>query len=178
MSRLFATGAAGFIGSNFVNFWHNSNPEDTVVVLDALSYAGNKANLASCEDGWWYTFIEGSICDQKLVETLFMRLSNRYSGALCCGKPWDRSITSPDAFIDTNIVGTYTLLKCAKKVWLEGDDRIEHLFHHVSTDEVYGTLREDDPAFCEHALCAEFNSTLRARRRQIILCVPTIIRMV
>ncbi len=149
MSRLLVTGAAGFIGSNFVNYWHGSNPEDTVVVLDALSYAGNRDNLASFSGAWWYTFIEGSICDQPLVEALLRDYKIDMLVHFAAESHVDRSITSPDAFIDTNIVGTYTLLKCAKTVWLEGSARMEHLFHHVSTDEVYGTLREQDPAFCE-----------------------------
>lgn len=149
MGKLLITGAAGFIGSNFVTYWHDSNPEDTVVVLDSLSYAGNRANLSSCTGAWWYTFVEGSICDQRLVENLLRDFHIDTLVHFAAESHVDRSIASPDAFIDTNIAGTYTLLKCAKKVWLEGSNQTEHLFHHVSTDEVYGTLRAHDPAFCE-----------------------------
>jgi len=149
MRTLLITGAAGFIGSNFVHYWHQSNPEDRLVVLDALTYAGNRANLAACEGAGWYTFAQGSVCDQGLVEGLLREHEIDTLVHFAAESHVDRSITGPDAFIETNIVGTHTLLKCAKKVWLDEGAQSEHLFHHVSTDEVYGTLGPEDPAFSE-----------------------------
>ena len=149
MRTLLITGAAGFIGSNFVHYWHQSNPKDRLVVLDALTYAGNRANLAACEGTGWYTFVQGSVCDQGLVEGLLREHEIDTLVHFAAESHVDRSITGPDAFIETNIVGTHTLLKCAKKVWLDEGSQSEHLFHHVSTDEVYGTLGPEDPAFSE-----------------------------
>jgi len=150
MSKLLITGAAGFIGSNFVHFWHQTNPGDRIVVLDALTYAGNRANLSSCEGAEWYTFTKGSVCDQNLVEGLLREHQIDTVVHFAAESHVDRSITGPDAFIETNIVGTHTLLKCAKRVWLDEAAVVDHhLFHHVSTDEVYGTLGPQDPAFSE-----------------------------
>ena len=149
MSKLLITGAAGFIGSNFVHYWHEYNPEDTVVVLDALTYAGNRANLAKYEGAWWYRFVQGSVCDQSLVETLLRNYEIDTIVHFAAESHVDRSITGPDAFVDTNVVGTHALLKGAKKVWLDEGEVPRHLFHHVSTDEVYGTLGEKDAAFSE-----------------------------
>ena len=149
MRKLLITGAAGFIGSNFVHYWHQSNPEDRIFVLDALTYAGNRANLAACEAAGWYTFVLGSVCDQGLVENLLRQHQIDTLVHFAAESHVDRSITGPDAFIETNIVGTHTLLKCAKKVWLDEEAVAEHLFHHVSTDEVYGTLGPEDSAFSE-----------------------------
>lgn len=149
MSNLLITGAAGFIGSNFVHYWRESNPEDRIVVLDALTYAGNRANLAACESAGSYTFIEGSVCDQNLVEGLLREHQIDTLVHFAAESHVDRSITGPDAFIETNIVGTHSLLKCAKKVWLDEGTVTDPLFHHVSTDEVYGTLGVEDPAFSE-----------------------------
>jgi len=149
MRKLLITGAAGFIGSNFVHYWHQTYPEDRIVVLDALTYAGNLDNLSSCEGAEWYTFTEGSVCDQNLVEGLFREHQIDTVVHFAAESHVDRSITGPDAFIETNIVGTHTLLKCAKRVWLDEAAVADHLFHHVSTDEVYGTLGPQDPAFSE-----------------------------
>lgn len=149
MANLLVTGAAGFIGTSFVNYWHGSNPQDNVVVLDALTYAGNKNNLASLFNEQWFEFIHGSICDQELVESLISEHDIDTIVHFAAESHVDRSITGPDAFIDTNIVGTHCLLKAAKKLWIENDAKPEHLFHHVSTDEVYGTLSATDPAFSE-----------------------------
>ena len=143
------TGAAGFIGANFVRYWHKENPEDQIVVLDALTYAGCKSNLKTHEGDSWYTFFEGSICDQALVESLLLKYDITTVVHFAAESHVDRSITGPDAFIETNIIGTHTLLKCAKKVWLDGGAGAQNLFHHVSTDEVYGTLSVDEPAFSE-----------------------------
>ncbi len=149
MSKLLITGAAGFIGSNFVHYWRESNPDDSMVVLDALTYAGNRSNLAAFENAESYTFIEGSVCDQNLVEGLLRDHQIDTVVHFAAESHVDRSIAGPDAFIETNIVGTHTLLKCAKKVWLDEGAVTNHRFHHVSTDEVYGTLGARDPAFSE-----------------------------
>ena len=149
MANLLVTGAAGFIGTSFVNFWHASNPIDNIVVLDALTYAGNKNNLANILNEQWLEFVHGSVCDQDLVDVLLAKHDIDTIVHFAAESHVDRSITGPDAFIDTNIVGTHCLLKAAKKYWIEGAAKPEHLFHHVSTDEVYGTLSADDPAFTE-----------------------------
>jgi dTDP-glucose 4,6-dehydratase len=149
MANLLVTGAAGFIGTSFVNFWHSSNPQDKVIVLDALTYAGNKNNLADLLSEEWFEFIHGSICDQALVDSLLVKHDIDTIVHFAAESHVDRSITGPDAFIDTNIVGTHCLLKAAKKFWIEEGAKSNHLFHHVSTDEVYGTLAADDPAFSE-----------------------------
>ncbi|WP_444924266.1 dTDP-glucose 4,6-dehydratase [Microbulbifer sp. DLAB2-AF] len=150
MSNLLVTGGAGFIGANFIHYWMSTYPQDKVVVLDALTYAGNKANLESVAENANFYFCQGNICDTHLVETLLKE--NRIDTLVhfAAESHVDRSISGPDAFIETNIIGTHSLLKAAKKVWLdEGINKDNHRFHHVSTDEVYGTLGPEDPAFSE-----------------------------
>ncbi|WP_068546665.1 dTDP-glucose 4,6-dehydratase [Thalassotalea crassostreae] len=149
MKKLLVTGGAGFIGANFVHYWLANYPNDKVVVLDALTYAGNIANLKPVESNDNLAFVKGDICDQELVEKLLVEHSIDTLVHFAAESHVDRSITGPDAFIETNIIGTYSLLKAAKKVWLDGPEVLEHRFHHVSTDEVYGTLSADDPAFTE-----------------------------
>lgn len=152
MRNLLVTGAAGFIGTNFVYYWHAQNPDDNIVILDALTYAGNKNNLTPLLTGGWLEFVEGSISDQTLVEALLQKHNIDTMVHFAAESHVDRSITGPDAFLETNILGTHTLLKAAKKCWLDGENgepRAQHLFHHVSTDEVYGTLGASDPAFLE-----------------------------
>lgn len=149
MKSLLVTGAAGFIGSNFVHYWLLKNPDDRIVVLDALTYAGNKNNLKDLLSDSRFSFVQGSVCDQPLIEKLLTEHRVDTLVHFAAESHVDRSITGPDAFIDTNIVGTHSLLKAAKKVWLDEANVTDHLFHHVSTDEVYGTLAADDPAFSE-----------------------------
>jgi dTDP-glucose 4,6-dehydratase len=146
MSTLLITGGAGFIGANFVRHWRAAHAADAIVVLDALTYAGNRANLAGV-DG--IEFVHGDIRDQALVERL---LADHAVDALvhfAAESHVDRSIHGPDAFIDTNVIGTHALLKAARAVWLDRGTGRPHRFHHVSTDEVYGSLEPDDPAFHE-----------------------------
>lgn len=145
MSSLLVTGGAGFIGANFVHYWRRRHPGDAIVVLDALTYAGNRANLAGANA---VTFVEGDIRDQPLVEALLRDHAIDTLVHFAAESHVDRSIHGPDAFIDTNILGTHSLLKAARAVWLAGDGR-PHRFHHVSTDEVFGSLGADDPAFSE-----------------------------
>ncbi len=154
MKTLLVTGGAGFIGSNFVLYWLENYPGDKVVVLDALTYAGNRANLASVEENPDFTFVHGDICDTPLVETLLKDHDVDTLVHFAAESHVDRSITGPDAFIETNIIGTHSLLKAAKKIWMDepkatGAEVKPHRFHHVSTDEVYGTLGPEDPAFSE-----------------------------
>ncbi|WP_444895086.1 dTDP-glucose 4,6-dehydratase [Microbulbifer sp. EKSA008] len=151
MKKLLVTGGAGFIGANFVHYWIKNYPQDTVIVLDALTYAGNLANLDLVKDHPNYKFYQGDICDRALVETLLREHRIDTLVHFAAESHVDRSISGPDAFIQTNIIGTYSLLKAAKTVWLdEGINRETHRFHHVSTDEVYGTLEAEDPAFSEN----------------------------
>ncbi|WP_445360350.1 dTDP-glucose 4,6-dehydratase [Microbulbifer sp. EKSA005] len=150
MSNLLVTGGAGFIGANFVHYWMKKYPQDKVVVLDALTYAGNRANLASVNDKQNFYFCHGDICNTDLVETLLREHHVDTIVHFAAESHVDRSISGPDSFIETNIIGTYSLLKASKKVWLDdGVNKENHRFHHVSTDEVYGTLGPNDPAFSE-----------------------------
>lgn len=149
MGRLLVTGGAGFIGSNFVHYWLQYHASDTVVVLDALTYAGNKHNLDSCQGNANYFFVHGSINDQTLVEQLLEQHSIDTIVHFAAESHVDRSISGPDAFLDTNILGTHSLLKAARKVWTATGGFAGKRFHHVSTDEVYGTLGPQDPAFTE-----------------------------
>ncbi len=146
---LLVTGAAGFIGANFVHYWAGRYPDDRIVAYDALTYAGNRANLAALEQHPAFHFVHADIRDfdavlatlrQHRVDTLVHFAAESHV---------DRSITGPDAFIDTNIGGTHSLLKAAREHWLGAGQAQPHRFHHVSTDEVYGSLAPDDPAFQE-----------------------------
>ena len=145
MANLLVTGGAGFIGGNFVHYWTQKHPEDEVVVLDALTYAGNRSTL---EGAARTDLIEDDIRNQALVEDLLRERDIRTIVHFAAESHVDRSITGPDAFIDTNILGTNSLLKAARAVWLEGDG-MDHRFHHISTDEVFGSLGPEDPAFSE-----------------------------
>ena len=149
MKALLVTGGAGFIGSNFVHFWQARHPGHTLVVLDALTYAGNRHNLQACQGRAGFHFVHGSINDQPLVEQLLGQHGIDTVVHFAAESHVDRSIYGPDAFIETNVLGTHTLLKAARKVWSEQGGFDGKRFHHVSTDEVYGTLGPTDPAFCE-----------------------------
>jgi len=149
VKNLLVTGAAGFIGANFVKYWMASYPQDRVVVLDALTYAGNLSNLAPFRKRDNFRFVHGDIRDYELILNLLREEQVTNLVHFAAESHVDRSITGPDAFIETNVVGTHNLLKAAKQYWLEEHQTDQHLFHHVSTDEVYGTLKADDPAFSE-----------------------------
>ena len=142
------TGGAGFIGVNFVYHWVQAHPDDTVVVLDALTYAGNRLSLEPLEQAGHIHFVEGDICDADLVSQVMADHDTDTIVHFAAESHVDRSITGPDAFIRTNLAGTHTLLAAARSAWLSGSGR-EHRFHHVSTDEVYGSLAPEDPAFTE-----------------------------
>jgi dTDP-glucose 4,6-dehydratase len=160
---LLVTGGAGFIGANFVHYWAQQHPEDSVVAFDALTYAGNRANLESLEGQANFHFVHGNICDQDLVLETLHRHAVDTLVHFAAESHVDRSITGPGAFIETNVVGTYSLLEAARQYWLTGDAPMEHRFHHVSTDEVYGSLAADDPAFHE-ALQYQPNSPYSASK--------------
>ena len=150
MRSLLVTGGAGFIGANFVRYWGDKYPHDRLVVLDALTYAGNRANLDGMEAHEGFHFVQGDIGDKELVESLLLDEKLDTIVHFAAESHVDRSIHEPDAFIQTNVMGTHNLLKVAREAWLNRDDApTKHLFHHVSTDEVYGTLGPDDPAFTE-----------------------------
>lgn len=142
------TGGAGFIGVNFVYHWVEAHPEDAVVVVDALTYAGNRDSLAPLEQAGRIHFVEGDICDAPLVEGVMAEHEVSTIVHFAAESHVDRSITGPDAFIHTNLEGTHTLLSAARRAWLSGSGR-EHRFHHVSTDEVYGSLAPADAPFTE-----------------------------
>lgn len=143
------TGGAGFIGANFVHYWMAAHPQDTVLVYDALTYAGNRASLAALEQADNFHFIHGDICDRdRVVDSLKAHAVDTLVH-FAAESHVDRSISGPDDFIRTNILGTHTLLEAARSVWLRGEG-IPHRFHHVSTDEVYGSLTAGEPPFHEN----------------------------
>jgi dTDP-glucose 4,6-dehydratase len=145
LADLLVTGGAGFIGGNFVHYWNAKHPDDKVMVLDALTYAGNRSTLEGAPNA---ELVVGDIRDTALVEQLLREHAIGTIVHFAAESHVDRSITGPDAFIDTNILGTNSLLKAARSVWLAGDGA-EHRFHHISTDEVFGSLGPNDPAFSE-----------------------------
>ncbi len=144
------TGGAGFIGSNFVLGCLKNTPL-SVINLDLLTYAGNPANLAELDGSARHGFVRGDICDGELVASLLREHRPRAVVHFAAESHVDRSIVSPEAFIRTNVHGTFTLLHQARAYWteLEEADRAQFRFLHVSTDEVYGSLGQGDPAFCE-----------------------------
>ena len=146
MARLIVTGGAGFIGANFVRHHRETAPDDEIVVLDALTYAGNRASLDGL-DG--VDLVEGDIADTDRVARLIGERGIDTIVHFAAESHVDRSIAGPDAFVATNVVGTHGLLKAARAGWLDTGSGRPHRFHHVSTDEVYGSLGAHDPAFRE-----------------------------
>ncbi|MDC8753795.1 dTDP-glucose 4,6-dehydratase [Erythrobacter sp. sf7] len=145
MADLLVTGGAGFIGGNFVHYLNAKHPDTRVIVLDALTYAGNRSTLQGAANA---ELVVGDIRDTDLVEKLLRDRDITTIVHFAAESHVDRSISGPDAFIDTNILGTNSLLKAARTVWLAGSGK-PHRFHHISTDEVFGSLEPDDPAFRE-----------------------------
>jgi len=146
---LLVTGAAGFIGANFVHYWTSQHPADRVVAYDALTYAGNLASLESLQGQANFSFVHADICDHQRVLATLREHDVDVIVHFAAESHVDRSISGPDAFIETNVVGTHSLLKAAREVWLGGEEALPHRFHHVSTDEVYGSLAATAPAFTE-----------------------------
>jgi dTDP-glucose 4,6-dehydratase len=147
--NLLITGGAGFIGTNFVRHWLANTEEGRVIVFDALTYAGNIENLAGLERNPRYEFIRGDICDEAIVRTLLEKYRIDTVVHFAAESHVDRSILGPDDFIRTNVVGTHSLLKAAKALWLDRKIVPKHRFHHISTDEVYGSLGPNDAPFSE-----------------------------
>jgi len=147
MKAVLVTGCAGFIGSNFVPYFLEQYPEFNLINLDLLTYAGNLTNLKEVEDAERYTFIEGDICDRVLLEQLFAEHDIRGVIHFAAESHVDNSIKNPGVFIQTNVNGTFTLIDVAYKYWMDKPFAFKSgyedcRFHHISTDEVYGTLGE------------------------------------
>jgi len=155
MKNVLITGGAGFIGSNFVRYLLQVEPGIHIFNLDALTYAGSQENLQDLPDPARHTFVQGDICDRALVEGLMREHQIDTVVHFAAESHVDRSILGPEQFIQTNIVGTFTLLDAARQIWIN-EKILEPLassvtprFHHISTDEVFGSLAPDDPPFSE-----------------------------
>lgn len=146
MANLLVTGGAGFIGANFVHHWRKQRPQDNIVVVDVLTYAGNRANLHGL-DG--VALIVADVCDTAMMTQAMVDHDVDTVVHFAAESHVDRSIAGPDAFVTTNVIGTHSLLKAAKKLWLDTGSGRDHRFHHVSTDEVYGSLGPEDAPFSE-----------------------------
>ena len=148
---ILVTGGAGFIGANFVLDWLKEPNAEGIINLDKLTYAGNLATLASVKNDPRHLFVQGDIGDRTLVAKLLKEHQPRAIVNFAAESHVDRSIHGPADFIDTNIVGTFNLLECAREYWngLQAAQKTNFRFHHVSTDEVYGSLLPTAPAFNE-----------------------------
>lgn len=147
MSKILVTGGAGFIGSNFIHYWLENHPDDEVVNLDVMTYAGNLANLEDVEDNPNYSFVKGDIRDDKIVNELVGEVDKVIHFA--AESHVDRSILGPEVFVETNVKGTFILLEALRRV----QDKKQIHFHHISTDEVFGTLElGSDEKFTEQTL--------------------------
>lgn len=144
---ILVTGGAGFIGSNFVPYFCKKYPEYHIINLDKLTYAGDLNNVKECENDSNYTFVKGDICDEKLIEELFTKYDIRGVIHFAAESHVDNSIKGPKIFMETNIMGTFTLIETARRHWMDAPFKVkpgyeDARFHHISTDEVYGTLGE------------------------------------
>jgi len=151
MKNILITGGAGFIGSNFIHYLLKKDPNVKLVNLDLLTYAGNLENLKDLPDVGRYEFVHGNICDQALVEKVLREHDIDFVVHFAAESHVDRSISGPKSFIETNINGTFSLLESVRKVWLLEQKRYDKHFHHISTDEVFGSLSPTAPAFSEKA---------------------------
>jgi dTDP-glucose 4,6-dehydratase len=151
MRNVLVTGGAGFIGSNFVRFLLKTEPDVQVINLDVLSYAGSQENLKDLPSPERHLFVRGDICDRPLVDQLFHDHKIDTVVHFAAETHVDRSILYPQQFLQTNVLGTFTLLEAARQFWLIGKElpSDDIRFHHISTDEVFGTLKPDDPAWTE-----------------------------
>ena len=151
MRHILVTGGAGFIGSNFVHYLLQSEPDVQIINLDALTYAGSLENLKDLPDPSRHVFIHGDIANRELVDRIFAEYEIDTVVHFAAESHVDRSILDPGAFVQTNVIGTFTLLEAARKAWLVDKTvpRDAVRFHHVSTDEVFGTLSKADPPFRE-----------------------------
>ena len=142
---ILVTGGAGFIGSNFIQYFCNKYDNYNIINLDKLTYAGNLDNLKECENKQNYKFIQGDICDEQLVNNIFKEYDVKGVIHFAAESHVDNSIKDPSSFIKTNIFGTFVLLEAAKNFWMDAPHEIKSgyedcRFHHISTDEVYGAL--------------------------------------
>ena len=149
VKNILLTGTAGFIGSNFVPYFLDKYPEYNLINLDLLTYAGNLENLKECESNPRYKFIKGDICNRELVEFIFTEYDIQGVIHFAAESHVDNSIKNPGVFIETNVTGTFTLIDVARAYWMNKpftykEDYENCRFHHISTDEVYGTLNETD----------------------------------
>ena len=149
MKNILVTGGAGFIGANFVRYLLKAEPQAKVVNLDLLTYAGSLENLKDLPDPERHFFVQGDICDAELVASLFREHQIDTVIHFAAESHVDRSILGPGPFVRTNVMGTFTLLETAKQAWGESGGMLGRRFHHVSTDEVFGSLSATDPAFSE-----------------------------
>ena len=147
--HLLVTGGAGFIGCNFVRHLLATDPTLHIVTLDALTYAGSLDHLHNLPDPARHEFVQGDICDRALVDQILRTHLIDTVVHFAAESHVDRSITGPAAFVQTNLVGTFTLLEAARVAWLHDQTVADCRFHHISTDEVYGTLGQDDTPFTE-----------------------------
>ncbi|WAW02451.1 dTDP-glucose 4,6-dehydratase [Oxalobacter formigenes] len=147
MKSILVTGGAGFIGSNFVPYFAEKYPEYFIINLDKLTYAGNLENLKECETMTNYKFVQGDICDEILVQSLFEKYDIRGVIHFAAESHVDNSIKEPKSFMETNFMGTFNLIENARRHWMEAPNQFKSgyescRFHHISTDEVYGSLGE------------------------------------
>jgi dTDP-glucose 4,6-dehydratase len=155
MQNVLVTGGAGFIGSNFVRYLQQAEPDVTIINLDILTYAGSLENLKELPDPDRHVFVQGDICDRALVEALLHQHEIDIIVHFAAETHVDRSIVDPEPFVRTNVLGTFTLLEAARKYWLERQNAGKtggmewRRFHHISTDEVFGTLGSQDPPWIE-----------------------------
>ena len=177
MKTYLVTGAAGFIGSNFVKYMLQKHNDIRIVVLDALTYAGNLSTIAEDIDNDRCTFIRGNICDRALVDRLFVEYRFDVVVNFAAESHVDRSIENPQLFLQTNILGTQNLLDCARSAWVSGKDsngyptwRAGVRFHQVSTDEVYGALGEEGYFTEETPLCPHSPYSASKASADFIVC--------
>ena len=147
MKSILVTGGAGFIGSNFIPYFAEKYPEYYIINLDKLTYAGNLQNLKECESMANYRFVQGDICDEILVKSLFEECDIAGVVHFAAESHVDNSIKGPKSFMETNFMGTFNLIENARRHWMEAPNQFKNgyescRFHHISTDEVYGTLDE------------------------------------
>jgi dTDP-glucose 4,6-dehydratase len=149
--NILITGGAGFIGANFVRYLLQQNNSYNIINLDALTYAGSLDNLKNLPDQKQYAFVQGDICNRNLIDKLLRKHEIDTIIHFAAESHVDRSITGPAQFIQTNLIGTFNLLESSRLYWLEEEKITQNQchFHHISTDEVYGTLTANDPAFTE-----------------------------
>lgn len=148
MKNILVTGGAGFIGANFVVHFVQNHPEYNVINLDVLTYAGDLENVKEVETASNYEFVQGDICDKEFIDALFAKYQFTDVIHFAAESHVDNSISGPEAFVKTNVLGTFNLLDAARKLWMSAPNQYNDAFktsrfHHISTDEVYGTLGEE-----------------------------------